>query len=436
MINTLQTLLEQGTEIGFSAVETFGETIEKHEYECFPDEPPSLHSVDTQRVTVRAFWETGDPVGFSLSKPEPDSIKSAFSNIYTTHLPGEKENYRHGLPAEVKKTTLHIFDESIDSVDVHAFNEFIDGINEIMIASLFQGLKLNKIHLSKALKKTYIANTNGLNIKYRKTNFNLVLSFALRNNHIDTSETRVFFRQLEPHKIISRAFNLLNSLTETSISADRHMSLILSPEASAFILREFSSCFKIKADREMMKIHYPSILNIIDNPLMDGQVGSVPFDDEGVQSGEKYLLQKGVFSTFISDLAAAFQHNTTSTGNGFRSERSPLPAVGFSNLYIKPTVLPLKNLMADAGVGVLVSLLKLKSIDNKGYVFSVYGYRFKDDELLEPVHFYFRTSFRSYFLKILKISKEVKFFYSSANIGSPYVLLEARYNRSDNLFEI
>jgi hypothetical protein len=154
----IKTLLDQGKKTGFSTVEAFAETIEKHEYECFPDEPPSLHAIETQRVTVRAFWDSGDPVGFSLSKPNPDSIKSAFSTIYTTHLPDEKENYGFLLPGEAKKSTANIFDESINTVDVHTFNEFIDGINEIMISSPFQGLKIQKIHLEKTLKKIYIAN--------------------------------------------------------------------------------------------------------------------------------------------------------------------------------------------------------------------------------------------------------------------------------------
>ena len=75
----------------------FGETIEKHQYECFPNEPLSFHAIKTDKVTTRAFWDSGTPVGFSLSKPDQDSIKSAFLNIYSTHLPDKKKNYRLSL---------------------------------------------------------------------------------------------------------------------------------------------------------------------------------------------------------------------------------------------------------------------------------------------------------------------------------------------------
>ncbi|HLP44929.1 MAG TPA: metallopeptidase TldD-related protein, partial [Candidatus Kapabacteria bacterium] len=178
---------------------------------------------------------------------------------------------------------------------------------------------------------------------------------------------------------------------------------------------------------------FPSILNIIDDPLLDGKACSVPFDDEGTQTGEKYLVRKGTFHRFISDIQTAFKYGKRSSGNGFRNDRSLFPAVRFSNLYIKPTVLSLKNLMGDAGKGVLVSLLKLKSVDKEGYIFSAYGYKFTGSNLLEPVHFYFSTTFLNYFLHILKVSKEMKFFYSAYNVGSPYILLEAKQKSPDTL---
>jgi predicted Zn-dependent protease len=438
MTEITQKILEEGTKTGFSTVEAFGENTEKMEYECFPGETPSLHTVETKRAAARVFWETGDPVGFSLSNPDPASIKSAFSNTYAANLPDEKESFRNRLPADVKMTSPSIFDDSIEHVDVHTFNELIDRINEITISPSFQGLKLKRTFLSKSIKKIYIANTNGLNAKYIKTQFTLALDALMKNNRIVIKETRIFFNHLEPIKIISRTVNLLNSLTEDTLPSrkNKNTHLILSPETSIFILKEFSDYFKNNADKEMMNIQYPSILNIIDNPFMDGQPGSVPFDDEGIQSGEKPLIQKGVFSQVITDISTAFQNKTQSSGNGFRCERSFFPSVHFSNLFIKPTVLPLKNLITDAGEGVLVSLLRLKHIDKDGYLFSAYGYRFKGDNMMAPVHFYFRTSFRSYFLRILKISKEIKYFYSTYNIGSPYILVEAKLNKPLNLFEI
>ncbi|MCP4157351.1 MAG: hypothetical protein GY757_57100 [bacterium] len=442
MIKSIERILAEGEKSGFSTVEVFGEKVVKEEYECLKgdgnDENDSVrfHSVSSHRVTARAFWDVGDPVGFCLSKPGGKEITRAFSSIYSADMPAQKKNYAPLLPTAIDRVKVRIYDDSIDSIDARAFDELIAQIDEILISSPFKGLALSKIYLSKALKKNYIANSRGLDTKYIKSNFNLRLGFRMGGHQIEISENRVFFRQFGPFKLVSRAYNLLNSLTDSKIdTGQQNLFLILAPEAAAFILREFSEFFKISADNKKLRdIPYPSILNIVDDPLMDDKSGSVPFDDEGVQMGKKFLIKKGAFSGLISDTRSAFHRGVRSSGNGFRSEKSMFPAVRFSNLYIKPTVLSLKNLMDDAENGILVSLLKLKYVDREGYIFSAYGYRFSRDELLEPVHFYFRAGFISYFLNIRKISKEIKFFHSAFNTGAPYILVEAK--RKQDLFEI
>lgn len=428
MIETIQSIIEQGKKIGFSTIEAFGEKVEKEEYENIIDYKIQNHTVTTNRVITRAFWEVGDPVGFSLSTPGLDEIKRSFSTIYSINLAAQTKNYSHLLPSGLEQVNTRIYDETIETIDERRFDEFIDQINEMLISPSFKDLELKKIHFSKVLKKVYIANTNNLNTKYIKSYFNLLLSVGLGDNLVDISDSSTFFNQIEPLKLVSRACNLLNSLMGRGISnGQKNSYLVLSPEASAFILKEFSHYFKVKADKKFMDIAFPSILNIIDDPLIDGKAGSVPFDDEGTRSREKYLIRKGIFSRVITNIESAFQGGTRSTGNGFRSERSMFPFVRFSNLYIKPTVLPLKNLMDDAGKGILISLLKLKHIDKEEYLFSAYGYRFLGNNLLDPVHFYFRTTFLSYFLNILKVSKDIKFFNSACNVGSPYILLEAKH---------
>jgi len=307
MIEIIQNILEQGKKSGFSTVEAYGEKTEKQEYEYFIDHKIQGHSAAAHRVTTRAFWEVGDPVGFSLSKPGLNEVKNAFSTIYSINLPVQAKNYAHLLPADVERVNLTIYDDTVETIDAHRFNELLDQISEIFISPSFKDLELRKIHFSKALRKIYIANTNNLNSKYIKTHFNLLLTVGLGDNLIDISDSRTFFWQIEPFKLISRAYNLLNSLTERKLSSDqKNIYLVFSPEASAFILREFSDYFKVKADKKFMDIPFPSILNIIDDPLMDGNAGSVPFDDEGVQSGEKYLIRKGTFSHLISDIQGAF----------------------------------------------------------------------------------------------------------------------------------
>jgi PmbA protein len=431
----IETALRLGKENGFSTIEAFVKRIEKQELDTFLDQNVMSHQSNINRMTVRAFWEQGDPVGFNLSCPSLSSLKEAFSNIYSQDLPTQKENISTLLPgsAEKVKSQFHLFDETINDVGIKEFQRMIEQIREML--PMYPGLMLKRIQLARVLKKITLANTNHLNAKYKKTNFNLFLSFALKGNHIDINENKVFFQQIDLGKIITRADNLLRSLEADKAPPEKHNYLIMTPEASTKILKEFSSYLKIDGEKERKEVHFPSVLNIIDDPLLDQQTGSAPFDDEGIQSAENYIIKKGVYRNQISNIQEAFQRDQKSTGNGNRNDRSIFPSVRFSNLFIKPTVLTFKNLLKQAQQGILVSLIKLEHIKNDTYLFSAYGYRFEGEELKEPVHFHFNTTFLSYFLNIIKISKEIRYFYSTYNIGSPHLLLEAKH-KSDNLFEI
>ena len=430
----IKEILHQGEKAGFAAVEICWEKSRKTIFESlssyFAD-----HGVETNNAAIRVFSKKGNPAGIKVSNPNLTCIKNIFSNLYAQNISGELENFSKKLPGAAKKTKVDIFDNTINGINNDSFKEIIDNIYENL--DLRTGLKIKKVSLIKEEIKKYQANSRGLNIKYRKTLFTLLIRFIFKDNMMDIGETKTRISAIDPVKLLSRTLGLMNSITVTPNPFSKNCMFILSPEAATLILRELSPHFKLslKDKTGLLKPDFPSILNIIDNPLLNKQAGSVPFDDEGVQSGEKYLVKKGLFKQYLSNLQEAFSHNLTSTGNGFRSQKSVFPQINFSNLYIKPTVLSLKNLMKDADKGVIITLLKLKHREGNNYFFSANGYWFSNREIKEPVHFYIKTSFHTFFLNILKISKEIKFFYNGQNFGSPYLLLEGKY-RSRNYFEI
>ena len=105
----IETVLKAGLEAGFSVMEAFQEKIEKKEYENIGG-LESVHQVETDRLIARAFWDTGDPVGFVLSTADPKSIRGSFSQIRSLVKPDRKKNCAHLLPREIRKHPLDILD--------------------------------------------------------------------------------------------------------------------------------------------------------------------------------------------------------------------------------------------------------------------------------------------------------------------------------------
>lgn len=75
-------------------------------------------------------------------------------------------------------------------------------------------------------------------------------------------------------------------------------------------------------------------ITILDTPL-DEFPGRREFDDEGVRTENRVIVNNGVLSNFIFDLDTAADMNKSSTGNGKRGSFSSMPSPAFHNFYLK-----------------------------------------------------------------------------------------------------
>ncbi len=430
----LETVLKSGRETGFSTIEAFGEKTLRQESDG-TDGPLSLHEVQSDRLLVRAFRDTGDPLGLSLSAPDSRQVRLGFAEIASGSVLDRKKNFSHLLPKEAQKSKLDIYDPGIEAWDGIQASDLREKIRECLVT--FPRMRLKRFQFSRALKKVYLANTNGFYAKYKKTLFQVQVSFMLSDFMLELSESRTHFRDFDPQRLVTRGANLLGALAadQESMAVSGEF-IIMSPEASAQVLKEFSPGLKLaRTGGRGRGFAASSRVSILDNAALDGQPGSVPFDDEGTASGEKALVNKGVSVRAVADIRTAFERGASSTGNGFRGERDIFPRAQFSNLYIRPSNASLAELLHLAQKGILVYLVKPKRGGHQPdeCLFSAFGYFFTGGEIARPVHLHFATSMRSYLLHIIAISRELRFFQSRANIGSPYLLLQGRLDAEKKL---
>jgi predicted Zn-dependent protease len=428
----IEKIINEGLVRGFSTVEVFFEKDKTSIFENFFDYEAQHHKNNNNAI-VRCFRRTGEPVGFQISDPTFNSIKDAFFEIYTVDSDKLTKNSSQLLPGSVKKINLNIYDKDFNKIETQYFKDMTERCYEAVIK--YPKLNIKKISFQKTEKKIYIFNSRGLRAKYKKTFYNLSLNLNRDNKSIKVSEFNTHNTNISPEKAMLRGQRILNSITDNSAPYSKNCFFILSPEASIHLLRTFQPYFQIHSRHKIKNLKFPSILNITDNPFLDYEPGSVPFDDEGIQNEAKFLIEKGKIRERISSIRDGILNNHHSTGNGFRTSFSIFPQTSFTNLFINPTTLPLKHLMQTNKEGIFITLLKLVHIKNTFCYFLAFGYRFLEGELREPVHFTLKTSFNSYFLSILKISKGIRFNYELSNTGSPHILTEGKL-LSTNYFKI
>ena len=92
-------------------------------------------------------------------------------------------------------------------------------------------------------------------------------------------------------------------------------------------------------------------LNVLEDPTIG--VSACDYDDEGVPTKKKHLIESGVVRQFYWDRRWAARQGTESSGNGFRGGISR-PGPGLANVCIAPGQTSAADLIANMSEGIIV----------------------------------------------------------------------------------
>ncbi len=101
---------------------------------------------------------------------------------------------------------------------------------------------------------------------------------------------------------------------------------------------------------------FPAGIAIIDDPHRRRGLRSKPFDGEGIANQRRAVIEDGVLTTWLLDLASARQLKLRSTGHASRGTSSP-PAPAPNNLWLEPGPVTAKELIGDIASGFYVTEL-------------------------------------------------------------------------------
>ncbi len=115
-----------------------------------------------------------------------------------------------------------------------------------------------------------------------------------------------------------------------------------------------------------------ALLTLCDDPRLVAGWGSAVFDDEGVSTRAKILIEKGVLRELFDDCATAQHAGRSSNGCAYRDGFDSLPKPGASNLFIAPGQDSPEALIAGTTDGLLVyEVLGMHMVDPVSGEFSV-----------------------------------------------------------------
>ena len=121
--------------------------------------------------------------------------------------------------------------------------------------------------------------------------------------------------------------------------------IVMSPEIAALFMHEAighlleadnfaSSDLNLKVGEQIGA----NILNVIDNPTLEGLSGSALYDDEGEMTREKYLIRKGRIEQLLANKEYEGKFPNTTRGNARAKDCTSELLIRMSNTYIEPGI--------------------------------------------------------------------------------------------------
>lgn len=247
-----------------------------------------------------------------------------------------------------------------------------------------------------------ITNSKGLNLE-REVEFAILAASILANedkDHKSGSEYVLihdfnqFDKQAFVDRLVHKAIDKLNAVQPISgkypvVLKNNVMCDLLATVSGIFNGENAYKGISILKDKINTPIFNEKV-TLVDNPLYPNGVESTPFDDEGVASKCKKVVENGVLKTYLHNLKSAMLMHTESTGNGFKSGYSGSVGIQPTNFYFEKGNTDFDEVIATIQKGVLIDSVEGLHAGFNAFTtdFSLQasGFMIEDGKITHPVH--------------------------------------------------
>jgi len=129
-------------------------------------------------------------------------------------------------------------------------------------------------------------------------------------------------------------------------------------------------------------------INVVDNGTIEGDRGSLNFDDEGVESQKTYIVKDGVLNSYLHDRISAKYYEIAPTGNGRRETFKCIPMPRMRSTYMENGNYSEADIIASVKKGVYVEKFTNGQVQIGAGDFTFFvksGYMIENGKLTQPI---------------------------------------------------
>jgi len=350
------------SEIFIQKAQTFEIGIEKNSIK-------DCDKSETYGFSVRVFDKRGS-LGFAYANDiSKKMIEKTINNAVKMMSAGPPNDEFRELPYPKKSYSevSGIYDKNIKNLDLETPFELINDM--IRISSEDPKVITQSGEFSSLHTKFFIFNSNGVEISSKETAASLSSSIVVKNNGKNETgngfhwQVERMYKDLDAINVLDKTLqmakmNLNRIKVETMnvpliLTPKGVINLILNPIASAINAEMFQYNRSFLVGRIDQKVG-SGLLNIEDNGLINGAIGSSEFDAEGVPCQNKKIFENGIFLSLLHNSYTAGKDGVESTGNAQRNSFYSTPNISPTNLKFIPGVYKKQELFEDIKIGILL----------------------------------------------------------------------------------
>jgi TldD protein len=148
--------------------------------------------------------------------------------------------------------------------------------------------------------------------------------------------------------------------------------------------RKNTSIFSEMLNKKICDDH----INVIDEGTVEGDRGSLNFDDEGVESQKTYIVKDGVLNSYLHDRISARHYGIESTGNGRRESFKYIPLPRMRCTYMENGNYSEADIIANVKQGVYLDKFTNGQVNIGAGDFTFFvknGYLIENGKLTQPI---------------------------------------------------
>ena len=354
---------------------------------------------------------------------------SCIESLDKQFIYGEKTNY----------TDTITYSSAIENLDIDLVKDFLIKMEEYALSIDERVKKVNFCSFAMGSGEKIIKNSKGLELHSKENICYTYISVIAEENgvvktgsHFQLGRDFSKFDYKELSEVaVKRALNKFGTIALTEVPK----TCVIENLAFSSLLGAMSNIFSAEAvQKNISKLKgklndsvASSIVTLVDDPFLKDGLANSSFDDEGVPTSYKKIIQDGILKTYLYNLKTAYKDGVSSTGNGVKGSYKGTVGISSFNLYIKPSDKSFDKMIENIKEGIFITDFAglhsgLNTISGD-FSLAGDGFYIKDGKIDRPLN---QITISGNFFGLLKnikdIANDIKFSFSS--VGSPSIMVE------------